>query len=110
MPSGAVDLAQEPIRHLDQDAGAVAGVGLAAAGAAVLQVDQDLQAALDDAVRRAALDVDDEADAAGVVLVAPDRRVRPPAGVLQMTCWPFPLRELSQADGQKGNRMITSDP
>ena len=36
-------LAQEPIRHLDQDAGAVAGVGLAAAGAAVQQVDQDLQ-------------------------------------------------------------------
>ena len=51
MPSGAVDLAQEPIRHLDQNAGAVAGVGLAAAGAAVLQVDQHLQAARDHAMR-----------------------------------------------------------
>ena len=70
MPSGAGDLAQEPVRHLNQDAGAVAGVRLAAARAAVQQVDEDLQPLLDDAVRAAALDVDDEADAAGVVLVA----------------------------------------
>ena len=33
------------------------------------QVDQDLQRLLHDRVRLAALDVDDEADAAGVVLV-----------------------------------------
>ena len=69
MPSGAVDLAQEAVRHLDEDAGAVAGRGFAAAGAAVQQVDQDAQPLLDDRVRAAALDVDDEADAAGVVLV-----------------------------------------
>ena len=31
------DLAQERVRHLDQDAGAVAGVDLAAAGAAMLR-------------------------------------------------------------------------
>ena len=64
------DLAEEPVRHLDQDAGAVAGVRLAAAGAAVQQVDEDLQrlrATI--ACERAALDVDDEPDAAGVVLV-----------------------------------------
>ena len=62
-------LPQERVRHLDEDAGAVAGVDLAAARAAVLQVHQDLQRLLHDGVRLAALDVDDEADAAGVVLV-----------------------------------------
>ena len=62
-------LAQEAVRHLDQDAGAVAGVRLAAARAAVQQVDQQLQPLLDDRVRAPALHVDDEADAAGVVLV-----------------------------------------
>ena len=63
------DLAQERVRHLDQDAGAVAGVDLAAAGAAMREVLQHLQRLADDGVRLAALDVDDEADAAGVVLV-----------------------------------------
>ena len=63
------DLAQERVRRLDQDAGAVAGVDLAAAGAAVLQVLQDLQRLAHDGVRLAPFDVDDEADAAGVVLV-----------------------------------------
>ena len=63
-------LAQEAVRHLHEDAGAVAGCRLAAARAAVQQVDQDAQPLLDDRVRPAALDVDDEADAAGVVLVA----------------------------------------
>ena len=53
---------------LDQDARAVAGVGLAAAGAAVVQVQQDLQRLLDDRVGLPALDVDHEAHAAGVVL------------------------------------------
>ncbi len=36
--------AEELVRHLDQDAGAVAGVRLAAAGAAMEQVDQDRSA------------------------------------------------------------------
>ena len=62
-------LAEEPVRHLNQDAGAVAGVGFAAAGAAVLEVDEHLQGVPDDGVRTAALRVHDEADAAGVVLV-----------------------------------------
>ena len=54
---------------LDQDAGAVAGVVLAAAGAAVVQVDQRRQAVADQLVRLPPLQVDDEADAAAVVLV-----------------------------------------
>ena len=65
-------LAQEAIRHLDQDAGAVAGVRFAAARAAVLQVDQHLETARDDGVRAAAGDVYDEPDATGIVF---ERRV-----------------------------------
>ena len=61
--------AQEAIRHLDHDAGAVAGVRLAAARPAVQEVDQDLDGLVHDGVRLSALDVHDEADAAGVVLV-----------------------------------------
>ena len=53
-----------------QHAGAVAGVDLAAAGAAVVEVLQDLDGLLEDAVRLAALDVDHEAEPAGVVLEA----------------------------------------
>ena len=61
-------LDQKLVRHLQQHAGAVAGVHLRAAGAAVVQIREDLQALLQDRVRFAALDVDDEADAAGVML------------------------------------------
>ena len=70
MPSGVGRLAEEPIGRLNQDAGAVARVGFAAARAAVLEVDEHLEPALDDGVRSHALDVDDEPDAAGVVFVA----------------------------------------
>jgi hypothetical protein len=62
------DLLEEGVRHLQQHAGAVAGVGLGAGCAAVVQVLQDLDRLLQDLVRLAALDVDHEADAAGVVL------------------------------------------
>jgi hypothetical protein len=61
------DLAEEAIRRLDQDAGAVAGIRLTAARAAVLQVDQHLQAARDYRMGSAACDIDDEPDAARVV-------------------------------------------
>src|SRR5262249_14977793 len=72
-------LGEELVRRLDEDAGAVAGVLLAAAGAAVLQVVEDGQGPAHDGVRPAPLQVDDEADAAGVVLVG--RVVEPlPAG------------------------------
>jgi hypothetical protein len=66
---GGGDLAEEFVWCLDQDAGAVAGVDLAAAGAAVTEVDQHLQRLLHDGVRLPPLDVDHEADTAGVVLV-----------------------------------------
>jgi hypothetical protein len=57
------------MRDLDQDSGAVARVGLTAAGAAVLQVLQNLERLGDNPMRLAALDVHHEADATGVVLV-----------------------------------------
>ena len=60
---------EEPIRHLNQDAGAVPGIRFAAAGAAMLEIDQDLQGMANDRVRTPSLGVDDEADTAGVVLV-----------------------------------------
>ena len=43
------------VRNLDQDAGAVARLRIAAAGAAMRQVDQDLQSLCDDVVRLLAL-------------------------------------------------------
>jgi len=58
----------EGVRHLDEHAGAVAGVDFAATGPAVVQVLQHLDRLLEDAVRFVALDVHHEADAAGVVL------------------------------------------
>src|SRR6266511_666515 len=61
------DLAQEAIRDLDQNAGAVAGIGFTPARAAVLQVDQYLQAARDYRMGSPACNIDDEPDAAGVV-------------------------------------------
>ena len=61
---------EELVRNLNQDAGAVAGFRIAAAGAAMRQVDQDLNALDDDVVRFLTLDVGNEADAAGIVLVA----------------------------------------
>jgi len=61
---------EEAVGDLQEDARAVAGVRLAAARAAVEQVDQHLQGLAHDAVRFPALDVDDKPDAARVVLVA----------------------------------------
>ena len=63
-------LAQEAVRHLNQDAGAVAGVDFTAAGAAVFEVDEHLQGLPDDRVRPASLHVRHEPDAAGVVLMS----------------------------------------
>jgi hypothetical protein len=56
------------VGHLEEHAGAVARVDLAATGAAVIEVLQDLDRLLEDAVRFVPLDVDHEPDAAGVVL------------------------------------------
>ena len=67
-PGLLADLLEEGVGNLDEDAGAVAGVRLAAGRAAVVEVLEDLDRLLQDPVGLAALDVDDEADAAGVVL------------------------------------------
>ncbi len=56
--------------NLDQDASAVAGLRIATASAAVREVDEDLQALGDDVVRLGALDINDEANTAGIVFVS----------------------------------------
>ena len=63
-------VAQQAVGHLDQAAGAVAHQRVGADRAAMVEVDQDLQAAADDLVRLSALDVGHEADAARIVFVA----------------------------------------
>ena len=58
--------AEEPLGQLHQDAGAVAGLRIGAARRAMREPAQDLEALVDDGARPLALDVRDEADAAGV--------------------------------------------
>jgi hypothetical protein len=60
---------EERIRHLDEDAGAVAGVDFAAACAAMQQVDQELERLLHDRVGAPPFDMDDEPDAARITFV-----------------------------------------
>jgi len=62
-------VAQESVRHLDQDTGTIAQQRIVAGRAAVGQVFEDLQALGDDAVALDVPDMGDKADAAGVVLV-----------------------------------------
>ena len=50
-PSRAASRAEEPIGQLDQDAGAVAGLGIRAARRAMRQPAQDLEPVVDDAAR-----------------------------------------------------------
>ncbi len=59
---------EELVRDLHQDAGAVAHARIGTDRAAVLEVAQDPQAVFDDLMRLAALDVGDEADAAGILV------------------------------------------
>ena len=61
---------EELVGGLDEDAGAVAGVDLGAAGAAVVEVGERLDRLLDDHVGAVSLEVHEEADAARVVLEA----------------------------------------
>ena len=58
--------AQESIGKLEQDAGAIPGVGIRAARRAMREPPQDLEAVVDDAARAVALDVGDEPDPAGI--------------------------------------------
>ena len=62
------DLAQEDVRHLDQDPGAVAGVHFRPGGAAVLEVTQRSERLFDDAVTGHPGERRDEGDAARVSL------------------------------------------
>ncbi len=59
---------EEVVRDLHQDAGAVAGARIGADRAAVLEVAEDVERVGDDLMRLLALDVGDEADAAGILL------------------------------------------
>ena len=68
-------LGEELVRDLHQDAGAVAGARIGADRAAMLEIAQDRERVLDDLVRLAALDVGDEADAAGILV---ERRIVEP--------------------------------
>ncbi len=65
----AAPVAQQRVGHLDQAAGAVADQRVGAHRAAVIEVDEDLQPAADDVVRLSALDIDDKADPARIMLV-----------------------------------------
>ncbi len=65
----AAGAAQERIGKLDQDAGAVALQGIGAGRAAMGEILEDLQALGDDGVAGVALDVRDEPQPAGIVLV-----------------------------------------
>ena len=65
----ADDIAQQFDGQLDQDACAVAAVGLGARGATVFEMLQGDQPVDDDGVRPAALDIGDHGDATGVRLV-----------------------------------------
>ncbi|MGY4598834.1 hypothetical protein ACVWXL_006580 [Bradyrhizobium sp. GM22.5] len=62
--------AEESMRDLHQNAGAVTGARVGADGAAVLEVTEDAERVRDDLVRLLALDVGDEADAAGIFFQA----------------------------------------
>ena len=58
---------EEGVRDLHQDAGAVAGARIGADRAAMLEVAENAERVGDDLVRLLALDVGDEADAAGIL-------------------------------------------
>ena len=60
---------EELVRHLQKNARAVAGVGFAPAGPAMFEVVEYLQGLENEVMRRAVLEVDDEADSASVVFV-----------------------------------------
>ena len=67
-PSSFAFAREELVRDLHQDAGAVAGARIGADRAAMFEIDENCQRILDDLVRLAALDVGDEADAAGILV------------------------------------------
>ena len=84
--------AVEPVRDLDQDSRAVAGVGLGAPGTPVLEVDEGREATADRPVVATPRDVGDEGDAAGVVF---EGRVVEALGRTTLGEGPRPLRNAS---------------
>ena len=60
---------EEPVRHLDEHAATVAGLRIRSDGAAMVEVEKDLQPLVDDVVRLLIVQVGDKADTAGIVLV-----------------------------------------
>ena len=62
-------LDEEAVRHLHEDARAIASVFLAATGAAMLHVAEDIQGLAHDVMRLAALQVHEKADAARIVFI-----------------------------------------
>ena len=60
---------EERVRDLRQNAATVAKRGIGADRAAMVEIDQNLQALLEDVMRLSVLHVGDEADAAGIVLL-----------------------------------------
>ena len=83
--------------HLHQDAGAVAGVGLGAGGATVLEVAQRGQRLGDDVVGRLAGQGGDERDTAGIVLVL---SVVQPLGRRDSSHAPISRRRAPVSEGQ----------
>ena len=61
---------EELVRHLDEDACAVTRARVCTSGAAVAEVDQHLEALVDDFVGALALDAGHQTDPAGIVLHA----------------------------------------
>src|SRR4029077_6601094 len=90
--------AEERVGHLDEDAGTVAGQGVATAGATMGQVLEDGERLLDDVVRVLALDVHHQAAAARVAFGArieewlPHATLSLPAGGLRSgaSAWRVP--------------------
>src|SRR5208282_5215094 len=63
-------VAEEGMRNLNEDAGAVASLRVAAGCATMGEVDEDLEALADNLVTLLALDVRDQPHAAGIVFIA----------------------------------------
>ena len=95
--------AQERVGELDQDAGAVPGVGVGALGSAVLEVLQRVAARAPHLVGRGGADARDEGDAAGVVLVA---RVVQATGCLQWEYLPVSVAFSAQAHDAERNAKL----
>ena len=87
------------MRDLHKDAGAVAKTRVGADGAAMLEVAQDRQGIRNDLMRLLALDVGDEADAAGILF---ERRI-------EKTFGRRPIRMLDRFGGWVRQQRLRGD-